>query len=121
MITDDAPAEELLSVAMCVHELFGRLPVTARSRNKPGVRIEDGSVMSTDYTGPVLEEVLEKNITIRGRPKSGQYKGVPVVVSPVLVDGKAVAAIGVVDTTGSLEIKALMDQYASVRRQVENP
>jgi hypothetical protein len=55
---------------------------------------------------------------IQERPPSGVYRGIPVVVSPVQVGGKAVAAIGVVDVTGSLDLKALMDQYASLQKQV---
>ncbi len=116
-ISEDSPAEDLAEIALCVHRLFG-LPVTARSRNKPGVRVEDGRVVSKSYTGPILEQVMAESRTMKVRPDSGVYEGIPVIVSPLLSGGKAVAAIGVVDVTGSLDLKALMDQYSSLQKQV---
>jgi len=117
-ITADATADDLAPLALCIHQLFAGLPVTMRSRNRPGVQVEGGQVKSKAYTGPILEQALAGGQVIRGPPASGVYKGIPVVVAPVLVDGKAIAAIGVVDTSGSLEIKEFMDQYASIEKQV---
>jgi hypothetical protein len=117
-ITANASARDMESIAMCVHELFGGLPVTARSRNRPGVQIENGEVKSRVYTGPMLEQSIRENRVVRGRPESGVYKGIPVVVAPIMLNNLAVAAVGVVDTSGSLDIKALMDQYSNIERQV---
>ena len=117
-IRADSAAEDLIAVAMCVHDLFGGLPVTARSRNRPGVQIEGGKIKSRAYTGPMLERSLADNEVVRGKPPSGAYKGIPVVIAPILVNGKAIAAIGVVDTSGSLDLKGFMDQYAAIQRQV---
>ncbi|HTX43978.1 MAG TPA: DUF2111 domain-containing protein [Methanocella sp.] len=116
-LSEDSTADDLVPLAMCVHHIFG-LPVTVRSKHKPGVRLEDGRVISTSYTGPLLERAIAENIVIKDRPPSGAYKGIPVVVAPIDVGGEAVAAIGVVDVTGSLDLKALMDQYASFQKQV---
>jgi hypothetical protein len=102
---------------MCVHGLFG-LPVTARSKNKPGIRIDGGKIVSKSYRGPLLDRAIAENSVIKGRPQSGVYSGIPVVVVPIIVDDKAVAAIGVVDVTGSLDLKSLMDQYASLQKQI---
>lgn len=118
-ISADATADDLAPLALSIHQLFAGLPVTARSRNRTGVQVEAGKVKSKAYTGPLLEQALAEGRVIRGRPESGAYKGTPVVIAPVLVDGKAIAAIGVVDTSGSLEIKASMDQYASIEKQVK--
>jgi hypothetical protein len=118
IITADASADDLAAVALCIHHLFAGLPVTARSRDRPGVQVEDGKVKSKTYTGPLLEQVLAEGRVIRGRPASGAYKGIPVAVAPILAGGKAIAAVGVVDTTGSLDIKALMDQYSHIEKQV---
>jgi hypothetical protein len=76
-------------------------------------------VISMDYTGPFLELSIAENRLIQDRPPSGVYKGIPVVVSPIRIDGEPVAAIGVVDISGSLDLKALMDQYSSLQKQVE--
>ena len=60
-----------------------------------------------------------ENRVIKGRPESGVYKGIPVIIAPVLLEGNvAIAAIGVVDTSGSLDIKAFMDQYSAIEKQV---
>jgi hypothetical protein len=118
-ITADATADDLSPLALCVHQLFAGLPVTARSLNKMGVQVEAGKVKSKAYTGPLLEQALAEGRVIRGRPESGAYKGTPVVIAPVLVDGKAIVAFGVVDTLGSLDIKALMDQYSNIEKQVK--
>ena len=118
ILSADSTADDLTSIALCIHALAGGLPVTARSRNKPGVQVEDGQIKSRSYTGPILEQVLAENRIIKGKPPSGTYAGIPVVVAPVKAEGKAIVAFGVVDTTGSMEIKALMDQYAAIHRQV---
>ncbi|MCD1294835.1 hypothetical protein CUJ83_07465 [Methanocella sp. CWC-04] len=117
-ITPDSTANDLIELAMCIHSLFGNLPVTARSKNKPGLRIEDGAVISRDYTGPILEQCLAEKKLIKTVPASGIYKDIPVIVAPILVGGEAIAAVGVVDATGSLEIKSMMDQYMKVYKQV---
>lgn len=98
-ITKNATPEDLEILGLAVHELTNGMPVTARSKEKKGIRIENGKVIDRDYTGPVLEEVLEKGETVRKVPATGVYKGLPVVVVPLKEDGETVAAIGVVDVT----------------------
>ncbi len=117
-ISEDSTADDLAEVAMCVYRLFGGLPVTARSKNNPGVRIEDDKIVSRSYTGPFLEHAIARDVVIRERPPSGAYRGIPVVVAPLRVGGRAVAAIGVVDVSGSLDLAALMEHYASIQKQV---
>jgi hypothetical protein len=117
-ISEDSTADDLADIALCVHRLFGGLPVTARSKNRPGVRVEGDKVISRSYTGPFLERAIAEGNVIQGRPPSGAYSGIPVVVAPLDVGGETVAAIGVVDVMGSLDLKALMDQYSRLQKQV---
>ncbi|MDD1675966.1 MAG: DUF2111 domain-containing protein [Methanomicrobiales archaeon] len=118
-ITADATAEDLLPVAMCLHELLNRLPTTARSRNRPGVRIEDGRIVDRNYSGPVLEETLTTNRLTKKTPVSGPYKGVPVVVAPIRDDrGEAIGALGVVDITGIFDLATLMEHQSLILKQV---
>lgn len=117
-LSADSTANELASIAMCIHSLFGGLPVTARSKNKNGVRVEDNKVISYDYSGPMLERSIRENVVLKGPPPSGTYQGIPVTVAPIVIGGEAIAAIGVVDVSGSMDLKALMDQYASLQKQV---
>jgi hypothetical protein len=119
VISVSSRARDLAPVMICLHDLLGRLPVTARSRDHPGVRIEDGKVVDDAYTGPVLEEVLEENATLRVRPPGGPYKGIPVVVAPVRDgEGRAIGAIGIVDVTGIFDLAGFMEQHAGIRKQV---
>ncbi len=119
IISVSSSARDLIPVTICLHDLLGRLPVTARSRDHPGVRIEDGKVIDEAYTGPVLEEVLAENATLRVRPPRGPYKGIPVVVAPVRDgEGRAIGAIGIVDVTGIFDLAGFMEQNAGIRRQM---
>ncbi len=88
---------EIIAFAFMVHDLVGGLPTCAKPRNGLGVRIENGRVIDNAYTGAVMEEVLEVGTTIRRIAVSGPYKGIRVIVSPVEIDNKIVASIGVVD------------------------
>ncbi len=97
ILSSNSSAGEILSLAFAVHELVGGLPVCAKSRDNLGVRIENGVVIDNVYTGEILEEVIRTRTCIRRKATSGPYKGIRVVVTPIELDGKAIAAIGVVD------------------------
>jgi hypothetical protein len=114
-----AEAADLEPVVLAVHELIHRLPVTAKSLEKDGIRVEDGRVVDHHYNGPVLLEVLAKNQTIQVTPSSGAYKGVPVTVTPIRdKDGNAIGAIGVVDITGIFDLATLMEHQTAILKQV---
>ena len=107
--------KELISLAFTIHDLVGRLPVCARSKDNLGIRIEDGRVIDNTYTGEVLEEAMEVGTTIRRVATSGPYKGIKVIVAPLEVDNEVVASVGVVD------IRALagMDNLIRMRENDE--
>jgi len=120
-ISAAADARALRPVMLELHELLYQLPVTARSRDRRGIRIENGRVVDDDYTGPVLEEVLAANETRRVTPSTGTYRGTPVAVVPVRDStGQAIAAVGVVDLTGILDLASLMEQHGDLARQVRS-
>ncbi len=99
ILSGDTEAEELKCLALAIHELMGRLPVTMRSKNHLGVRCEGGEVIDSSYTGPLLEEVLEKSKIVRKVAPRGSYAGVPIVAVPILRENESIAVIGVVDIT----------------------
>jgi len=70
-----------------------------RTKNSKGIRLEEGQVVDYDYTGPILEKVIEKGEKISEIPETGTYEGTPVQVVPIIEDGEVVAAMGVVDIT----------------------
>jgi hypothetical protein len=118
-ISADSQSEDIAPFALAVHELLG-LPVTMRSLNNKGVRIEKGKILDTDYTGPVLEQVLKENKLIRKIPTSGKYTGIPVVVVPVRnKDGYGIAAIGVVDMVGTVDLGFVFGDYPEIVKQVQ--
>jgi hypothetical protein len=94
----DMTPEELAPLALAIYNIVDQFPVTIRSKNKNGVRVETGRVIDNDFTGPVLEKVLATNEVIRAKPDSGAYKGIAVIASPIRNSkGECVAAIGVID------------------------
>jgi len=118
-IARDSSADDLESVLMAIHIIVSNLPITGRSAEKPGIRIEDGKVIDRAYTGPVLEEAIAENRLIKKRPEGGTYKGIPVVVAPIRdSEGKAIGAIGVVDITGIFDLATLMEHQSFILRQV---
>ncbi|MCE8422436.1 MAG: DUF2111 domain-containing protein [Candidatus Methanoperedens sp.] len=118
-ISADSEAGGIAPFALAVHELLG-LPVTMRSLNKKGVRIEKGNILDYDYTGPVLEQVLNENKTIRMIPTSGKYTGIPVIVVPIRnKEGYGIAAIGVVDMVGTVDLGLIFGYYPEVVKQVQ--
>jgi hypothetical protein len=65
-----------------------------------------------------LEEVLQTGRSVHTIPERGAYKGVPVSVAPIVVEGKTVAAIGVVDVVGTIDLPEVFGAYANIVRQV---
>lgn len=119
IISAQSTAGDLTAVMLSLHELLSGLPVTARSRDRPGIRIEDGRVIDQEYSGPILEEVLRVNTRVRATPSGGPYKGVPVIVVPVRDEGgSAIAALGVVDITGIFDLATLMEHQSAILKQV---
>lgn len=98
-INPSSTGKEIEPIALAIHELVNKLPITMRTKNSKGVRIEKGEVLDYDYTGPILEKVLEKGRKCNTTPEDGPYKGTPVLVVPLIENGKVICAIGVVDTT----------------------
>lgn len=106
-ITKDSTSEDLEPIAMAIYSAIG-LPVTVKSKNKNGIRIENNQVIDYDYTGKYLEMAIEQKNTIHGFADEGPYKDLPVVVSPITDKaGEVVAAIGIVNLTGFIDLTRL--------------
>ena len=119
VLSDQAVAADWIPICMAIHEMVGKLPVTARSLGNRGIRIENGVVADNDYSGPVLEEVLKAGETRKVTPSTGLYKGVPVIVTPLKDDtGKTIAAVGLVDITGIFDLATLMEHQSAIIKQV---
>jgi hypothetical protein len=99
LLSRDYEEDDIKSIALMVHEIVGRLPVTMRSKNLFGVRCENGRIIETNFTGPVLEETLKKGTVIRRMSKAGKYRGCPVLAVPLIRNNEVIAVVGVFDTT----------------------
>lgn len=108
ILTQRSTGNELLSLAFAIHDLVGGLPVCAKSRDNLGIRIENGAVIDNAYSGPVLEEVINAGTTIRKIATAGPYKGIRVIVTPIELDNRIIAAIGVVDIRSMAGINNLI-------------
>jgi hypothetical protein len=118
VVSEGSGASDLAPLALAFNQIIS-LPVTIRGQSSPGVRVEKGAVLDEHYTGPVLEKVLRSGKPIRTIPDRGVYKGVPVSVAPITASGKVVAAMGVVDLTGTVDLPEVFGAYADILRQVK--
>ncbi|HUW67807.1 MAG TPA: DUF2111 domain-containing protein [Candidatus Nanoarchaeia archaeon] len=117
-LTADSTSKEIAPIAKAVHELVG-LPVTMRTLNNPGVRVEKGKVLDYNYTGPILEKAIETNKTLKSIPKTGPYAGIPVVVTTIKNEaGYGIAVIGIVDVVGTIDLGAAFGDYPDIVSQV---
>lgn len=106
-ITKDSTAQDLESLAMAIYSAVG-LPVTLRSTNKKGIRIENNEVIDYDYTGNCLERAIKDEKTIHGFNDEGPYKDIPVVASPIKdSNDEVVGAIGIVNLAGFIDLTRL--------------
>ncbi|MBP3386743.1 MAG: DUF2111 domain-containing protein [Candidatus Methanomethylophilaceae archaeon] len=108
IISSRSTSSELISLAFAIHDLVGGLPVCAKSRDNLGIRIENGAVIDNAYSGQVLEEVISVGTTIRRVATSGPYKGIRVIVTPIELDNRIIAAIGVVDVRSMAGVNNLI-------------
>lgn len=114
ILSQDTEADELRCLALAIHELMGRLPVTMRSKNHPGVRCEEGEVIDTHFTGPMLEESMKKGSIIRRISTSGPYRGMPIIAVPIMRKREAIAVIATMDL-GKGTLSELLTRLAQAR------
>ncbi|MBN2111345.1 MAG: DUF2111 domain-containing protein [Methanosarcinaceae archaeon] len=118
-ICSGSTPDKLEQIAFAVHSLCG-IPTTIRSIDCKGLRLERGKIVDSEYTGPILEEVIKTNRLIRTRPTEGVYKGKCVVVAPLRNDaGEAIGALGVVDIVAALDIYTVFSEYPEIIDEVE--
>ena len=117
VISEDARSSDLAPLALAINEVV-KLPVTLRSLNASGIRVEKGKILDENYSGPILEDVLKTGKSIRTIPNSGAYRGIPVSVAPIVVEGKTICALGVVDIIGTVDIPEIFGAYTNVVKQV---
>ena len=114
-ITSSSSGKEIAPVALAIHQLVNKLPITMRSKNSTGIRIEDGKILDHDYTGPILEKGLNEGKIIHETPETGAYEGIPVVVVPIIEENEIIGVIGIVDIT-----KGIFSDIVHIARRPQN-
>jgi hypothetical protein len=112
-LTKSSTGDEITPLAMAIHELVNGLPITMRTKDCKGVRIEEGKVIDNNYTGPILEKVLKDGKIYNETPKEGSYKGIPILAVPLKEKDGITAAIGVIDTTQGI--------YSDIMQMTKRP
>jgi hypothetical protein len=122
-LTASSTGKEIEPLAITIHQLVNELPLTMRTKNSRGIRLEEGKVIDYNYTGPLLEKVLEKGLKNSGVPESGPYQGKPVIVVPLIENDEIVAAIGVVDTTQGIysDLKEITKRPQPLNQKEDQP
>lgn len=113
-ITSFSKGEEIAPIALAIHELVNKLPTTMRTKNANGVRIEDGRIIDYNYTGPILEKVLNEGKIANTIPETGPYKGIPVIVVPIKENDEVICVIGLIDIT-----KGIFSDLIEITRRPE--
>ncbi len=105
VITPGMTLMQLTALALSVHNVVGRLPVAVKPRDRPGVLVADGGVKQDSYRSDALDSVFD-GPSPQKAAANGEYDGIPMYVSAICdVAGRAVAAIGVIDTAGMLSLQ----------------
>lgn len=112
-LTNSSTGDEITPLAMAIHELVNRLPITMRTKNCKGVRIEEGKVIDNNYTRPILEKVLKNGKIYNETLTGGSYKGIPILAVPLKEKNENIAAIGVIDTTQGI--------YSDIMQMTKRP
>ena len=106
-ITKNSTSHDLEPLAKAIYSVVG-LPVTMKSKNKEGIRVENNEVLDYHYTGQYLEMAMEQGKIIHGFADKGPYKDTPIVVSPIKDKmGEIVGALGVVNLAGFIDLTRL--------------
>jgi hypothetical protein len=104
-----------------VEAFSGGLPVVLKSRYRPGVFIDHDGSIHIGYESNALDSIFADGKLRKVRVDRGKYAGTPMMISPIEdSDGYAVAAIGVIDSMGSLSLHEFIEISESLRSQVGN-
>ncbi len=114
-------SEQLIAIAMSVHNVVGRMPVAVKARDEPGVIIAGGRPNDLICGSEALDSVFRGEPVKRTHADCGDYAGIPMFASAIFDKaGRAVAAIGVIDTSGVLSLQEFAEISASLCHQSGN-
>lgn len=110
-----------MAIATSVHNVIGRMPVAVKTRNDAGVIIASGQPKDLTCGSEALDSVFAGEPVKRTCADCGEYAGIPMYASAIFDDaGRAVAAIGVIDTSGLLSLQEFVEIGALLCHQSGN-
>lgn len=120
-ISPDVSSVTLAPLAMSIHHATGGMPVVIKSKNHSGIIVENGTIDHAVYQSEVLDQVFGRQGAMCLKASKGKYAGMSMFASAILDHfGEPVAAIGIIDATGLLTLKELMDFHAHINLQLQN-
>lgn len=118
-ISPNASPEELAPLAISIYRIIGHMPVVIRVKNQRGIVVEDCSVRDAVHESEALNEIFEGKHCACVKAEGGKYAGLPMFASAITDKlGRTIAAIGIIDTSGLLYMKAFMDISAHLDEQL---
>lgn len=102
-------SDQLIAIAMSVHNVIGRMPVAVKARGEPGIIIAGGRPKDLICGSEALDDVFTGEPVKKTHACCGDYAGIPMFASAIFDEiGEAVAAIGVIDTSGIFSLQEFM-------------
>lgn len=111
-------AGSLASLAMSVHRIAGSMPVAIKERNGRGLVVAGGTVQEAACECDALDSLFHGEPVRKVTADRGRYAGIPMFAAAILDRrGEAVAAIGLIDTSGLLSLQEFAEIGASFGEQ----
>jgi hypothetical protein len=114
---------ELVSLALCLHNIVGKMPVVLKCKESKCILIEEGDIIDIEYDCKPLDIVFDERVSGVSRVSidNGRYAGIPIYVSTVFdPEGNVYAAIGIIDTAGLFKLKEYMDLSSKLNYQLNS-
>ena len=114
----DSSIEELASFALSVHNAVFRMPIAIKPRSSPGVLIENGEFIISASECQSLDCMFDDDHARQIYIDHGKYMGA-IMFASTIVDhwGLRNAAIGIIDTKGTLSLEGFVADRESIDRQ----
>ncbi|HTY92083.1 MAG TPA: DUF2111 domain-containing protein [Methanocella sp.] len=117
----DSSLEEITAFALAVHNTVCSMPVAIKTRNCPGVLIEEGDFAISARECQHLDCVFTGGHARRIYIDQGKYVGTNMFASPIVNhQGEHIAAIGIIDILGILSLEMFVADQESIHRQLGN-
>jgi hypothetical protein len=118
-IAPDSSCEELIKVAVSVHNAVGGMPIAMKARDSAGVLVDEGGSFVAARECGELDRVFFGEGVQQIQIQGGRHNGATMFASAIVNGhGQRVAAIGVIDTLGVLSLKEFVANNHNIDMQL---